>query len=147
MPTCLLDTNVLLYLANKAAPEHQLAKHAITGMLASGDRLAIAPQVLYEFWSVATRPASVNGLGWTVLETRTAVDGFRGRYLLLDEPPGVVDLWLDLVTVHQLQGKRVHDAHLLATMKANSVDRLLTFNPGDFPARADVTIVVPGVVV
>jgi predicted nucleic acid-binding protein len=63
MDTCLLDTNILLYLANAAAPEHAAAKASVTRMLASGDRLTVAPQVLFEFWSVATRPVSANGLG------------------------------------------------------------------------------------
>jgi predicted nucleic acid-binding protein len=71
MAYCLLDTNILLYLANSAATEHAGAKGAVTRMLAAGDRLVIAPQVLFEFWSVATRPAAANGLGWTALQTRS----------------------------------------------------------------------------
>ncbi len=114
MAHCLLDTNILLYLANSAAAEHEAATGAVTRMLAVGDELAITAQVLFEFWSVATRPASTNGLGWTAAQTRTAIDGFRGRFTLLAEPPEVIDLWLDLVAAHDLKGKRVHDGHLLA---------------------------------
>jgi len=51
---CLLDTNILLYLVNPAAPEHGAAKAAVAGLLAEGERLAIAAQALFEFWSVAT---------------------------------------------------------------------------------------------
>jgi len=75
MAYCLLDTNILLYLANSAASERQAAKGAVTGMLAAGDRLAIAAQVLFEFWSVATRPVSANGLGWTAPQTRLPSTG------------------------------------------------------------------------
>jgi predicted nucleic acid-binding protein len=57
----------------------------------------------------------------------------------------VVDLWLDLVVAHGLKGKRIHDAHLLATMKANGVARLLTFNAADFPAEPGVSILTPGI--
>ena len=133
MTPCLVDTNILLYLANSASPENGPAKSAVARMLAAGDRLVIAPQILYEFWRVATRPAPANGLGWTASQTRSAVDGFRGRFTLLAEPPEVIDLWLDLVAKHDIKGKRVHDAHLLATMKANGISRLLTFTD-DFPA-------------
>lgn len=76
---CLLDTNVLLYLANPAAPEHSAAKAAVAGLLAEGERLAVAAQVLFEFWSVATRPAGVNGLGWPVAQARAEVDAIRAR--------------------------------------------------------------------
>jgi predicted nucleic acid-binding protein len=63
---------------------------------------------------------------------------------VLEEPPAVVDLWLDIVVAHDLKGKRIHDAHLLATMKANGVTRLLTCNSADFPAEAGISILTPG---
>jgi len=86
---------------------------------------------------------SANGLGWTAPQTRTAIDGFRSRFAVLAEPSEVIDLWLDLVVSHDLKGKRVHDAHLLATMKANGIARLLTFNVGDFPIDPAFTILAP----
>jgi predicted nucleic acid-binding protein len=55
----------------------------------------------------------------------------------------VIDVWLNLVEMHDLKGKRVHDAHLLATMKANGVERLLTLNVADFPSDPDFTILAP----
>lgn len=143
MAACVLDTNILLYLANTAASEHGPAKASVSRMLAAGDRLAIAAQVLFEFWSVATRPVSANGLGWTGPQARAAIDGFRGRFAILAEPPEVIDLWLELVETHDLKGKRVHDAHLLATMKANGVAQLLTLNVTDFPADPAFAIMAP----
>ena len=143
MASCLLDTNILLYLASRAAPEHEAAKGTVARMLAAGDRLAIAAQVLFEFWSVATRPVLANGLGWNAQQSRAAIDDFRGRFDVLAEPPEVIDLWLDLVATYDLKGKRVHDAHLLATMKANGISRLLTFNVTDFPSDPAFTILAP----
>jgi predicted nucleic acid-binding protein len=140
----LLDTKILIYLANIAAPQHSAAMEAVTSLRFGGDRLAITAQVLFEFWSVATRPVSVNGLGWTADQTRAAIDGFRGRFELLPEVPAVIDVWIELVTKHDLKGKRVHDAHLLATMKANGVSRLLTLNAADFPADPTLTILTLG---
>lgn len=143
MVTCLLDTNVLLYLANPAALQHNVASRAVMRILADGGRLTVAAQVLFEFWSVVTRPVSANGLGWTVPEARHAIDGFRTRFFMLEETPEVVDLWLDLVVSNELKGKRIHDAHLLATMQANGVTHLLTFNAADFPLGAGIAILAP----
>jgi predicted nucleic acid-binding protein len=140
---CLLDTNILLYISNPGAPQHAAAKAAVARLLAGGDRLAVAPQVLFEFWSVATRPIAANGLEWSAAQARTEVDAIRSRFLVLDEPPSVVDLWLDIVAAHGLKGKRIHDAHLLATMKANGVTRLLTLNAADFPAESGFSILTP----
>ena len=95
-------------------------------ILADGGRLTVAAQVLFEFWSVATRPVSANGLGWTVAQTRLAIDGFRTRFFVLEETPEVVDLWLDLVVSNALKGKRIHDAHQADDVAADVVIQLIT---------------------
>ena len=140
---CVLDTNILLYVSNAAAPERAAAKAAVGRLFAGGEHLAVAPQVLFELWSVATRPVATNGLGWSVAQARAEVEAIRSRFLVLEEPPAVADLWLDIVARHDLKGKRIHDAHLLATMKANGVTRLLTLNAADFPAESGISILTP----
>jgi predicted nucleic acid-binding protein len=103
----------------------------------------VAAQCIFEFWSVATRPADVNGLGWSIERATAAVATIRSRFPVLPEPPEVLDLWLHLVLTHGLKGKRVHDAHLLATMKANGITHLLTFNAADFPTDPSITTLAP----
>lgn len=142
--SCLLDTSILVQLVSTASERHAAAREAVAQALASGARVTIAPQNVYEFWSLATRPIESNGLGWTVQRTRYAIETFRSRFPTLHEPPEVLEIWLDLVAAHGLKGKRIHDAHLLATMKANGVSRLLTFNAADFPAMDDIAILTPG---
>ncbi|MBI3682333.1 MAG: hypothetical protein HY235_18290 [Acidobacteria bacterium] len=66
MPAWALDTNILLYLVNGAAAEHAIACRALKRLLTAGERVSIAPQSLFEFWAVATRPVDANGLGWTI---------------------------------------------------------------------------------
>ena len=67
----------------------------------------------------------------------------RREFDILHDPPEVLDIWLDLVVASNLKGKRIHDAHLLATMKANRVSTLLTFNASDFPAASGFSILNP----
>jgi len=55
------DTNVLLRLANPAAPEHSSCVAAVTRLAADGVVLAVVPQCLVEFWVVATRPVVSGG--------------------------------------------------------------------------------------
>jgi predicted nucleic acid-binding protein len=143
MPDCLLDTNVLIHLVSIDAPEHAAATAAVGRILASGAKAVIAAQSIYEFWSVATRPVTVNGLGWSIERARSTVETLRARFPILHDPPEVLDIWLDLVVACNLKGKRIHDAHLLATMKANGVSTLLTFNTSDFPAASGITILSP----
>lgn len=52
----LLDSNVLLRSVEPKHAQHQASIDAIDALRKLGHDLAIVPQVLYEFWSVATRP-------------------------------------------------------------------------------------------
>ena len=63
MKLYLLDTNILLRIADTSSPQHHLVLTAITNILSHGDKCVITSQVLIEFWVVATRPLDVNGLG------------------------------------------------------------------------------------
>jgi predicted nucleic acid-binding protein len=59
----LVDTNVLLRLSEPAHAHHPIAATAIETIEALDHRLIVVPQVVYEFWAVATRPQNVNGFG------------------------------------------------------------------------------------
>jgi predicted nucleic acid-binding protein len=58
-----IDTNVLVRLADRQSSEHTVAVTALDRLLLRNEPLFISTQVLVEFWSVATRPESANGLG------------------------------------------------------------------------------------
>jgi hypothetical protein len=55
----------------------------------------------------------------------------------------VVAGWIHLLGRHAVQGAGVFDLQIIATMLANRVQRLYTFNPGDFRALAQLTVVAP----
>lgn len=66
----LFDTNVFLRLALRNDPQRQVALEALRILRLRNEVLSITPQVLSEFWSVATRPASARGgLGLSPVET------------------------------------------------------------------------------
>jgi predicted nucleic acid-binding protein len=127
-----IDANVVLRAANPASPEHALVTGALATIAERGGRLFITPQVLMEFWSVATRPADVNGFGWPPDVVETEVRRILDTFGRLDDTATSFHLWLYLVTTHQVRGRQVHDAHLVATLLGHEVTHLLTFNVGDF---------------
>ena len=59
----LIDTNILLRIAEPTHEWHQLALQATDHLRAAGHELVIVPQNLYELWVVATRTPAGNGLG------------------------------------------------------------------------------------
>ena len=64
----LIDTNVLLRAAQPAHTHHSAAKAAVKTARLRGYIPCIVPQVLYEYWVVATRPLAQNGLNLTASE-------------------------------------------------------------------------------
>lgn len=59
----LLDTNILLRLIETSSPQHQETVHAVKKVLTDQDDLYLIYESLIEFWVVATRAVTSNGLG------------------------------------------------------------------------------------
>lgn len=138
------DTNLLLRSVDEGDPLFETAVAAIDRTLDAGDRIVVARQSLAELWAVATRPVgSPNGLGYAPADARRMVDLLRRRFPVLPEPDEALDLWLDLVTRYGVSGKTTHDARLVATMLANGVGRILTFNGAHFARFAEVRVEEP----
>jgi predicted nucleic acid-binding protein len=60
----LLDTNIILRLAEPAHPMHAAALDASSVLLGADEVVYIVPQNIAEFWNVCTRPRNQNGLGF-----------------------------------------------------------------------------------
>lgn len=125
MTTYLLDTNVLLRSSDPNSSLQALADASVTRLLGRSDQPYITSQNIIEFWVVATRPAQVNGLGWSVEQTRTQIEQILSQFPQLEETPQIFIHWFNLVTRYHLQGKRVHDAQLVAVMLAHGLTHLI----------------------
>jgi predicted nucleic acid-binding protein len=140
----LVDTNVLLRSVQKFHPMQSDADRAITQLLLrQPEAVYIIPQNLIEFWAVATRPRLQNGLGLSVDETASQIAYFKFVFMLL---PDSNEIFLErerLVGQHQVVGKQVYDARLVAAMSVHHLTHLLTFNAGDFKRFTDITAVSP----
>jgi predicted nucleic acid-binding protein len=143
MASYLLDTNVVLRLIDRADPAHPLCQQAVEHLILRGDEPCLAPQVLVEFWVVATRPPDQNGLGWASDMAGNQIGHLRAHFSLLPEKPETFEKWLHLVTTASVLGKRAHDARLAAFMQVHALTAVLTLNPADFNGLG-VTVVEPG---
>jgi predicted nucleic acid-binding protein len=143
----LLDTNILLRLAVVSHPTHTDAVAAVHKIRQRGDQPAIVPQVLYEYWVVATRPIAQNGLGLTPSEARLAIDEFLKSIVLLRDERGIFANWLADVTDLAISGKRAHDARLVAAMQRHGLQQIVTFNKSDFSGFPNIAVFAPHEVV
>lgn len=139
----LLDANLLVHLANPVDPQRQRSIDAISALAFNGHKTVLTPQVLYEFWVVATRPVDANGLGMTADEADADLTEFASRFEVLSEADGTFATWRELVTRYAVLGKKAHDARLVAAMLRHGVTHLLTFNEQDFARFAEITAISP----
>ncbi len=114
---------------------------AVSVLLDRGDELCAIAQNLIEFWAVATRPIAANGLGLTVVEGALELTKLKVTFTVLPDTADILTEWEQLVVNHQVLGKQVYDARLVAAMKVNSVTHLLTFNTDDFKRYDGITVV------
>jgi predicted nucleic acid-binding protein len=103
----------------------------------------VFPQNLAEFWNVCTRPAGKNGLGLEVAETERRLSELEAIVSVIHDTRRAYSEWCRLIVRHGVKGVQVHDARLVAGMKANSIDRILTHNPKDFERYDGITAVHP----
>jgi predicted nucleic acid-binding protein len=109
----LLDTGVLLRLADRSDKQHAVMSGAVRALIARQEELLTATQNIAEFCNVTTRPIANNGLG---LSSQQALD------LLQREIEPICSVVAELNAVHGelkrliakygVTGKQVHDARL-----------------------------------
>ena len=137
----LIDTNVLL----EATDERRRYHADAVALLESGTVLTMSAQVIREYLAVATRPVAVNGLGVTIGDALANVREFRRNVRLLPEERPILPAFLQLLVRVPCSGKRVHDAHIVATAIAHRVRTIVSLNRDDLSAfSADVDVVTPG---
>ncbi|MFN0108404.1 MAG: type II toxin-antitoxin system VapC family toxin [Blastocatellia bacterium] len=139
----LIDTNILLRLAEPNHPMHLAAQNAINVLVKNGDELCVLPQNLIELWNVATRPAKYNGLGFTQLQTQAEVLRIEKFFRLILDKSGIYAEWKRLVIAHAVEGKEVHDTRIVAAMSVHRISQLLTFNKDDFKRFTNIVAVIP----
>jgi predicted nucleic acid-binding protein len=106
----LVDTNVLLRSVQPSHPMHGAAVRTIADLIRAEESLIITPQIVAEFWVVATRPAEQNGLGWTHEKTLQEVNRIEQFFALVTESVDVYREWKRLVTAQKVTGVQAHDA-------------------------------------
>lgn len=124
-------------------PHFKPAERSVQQHIHRGDTLYVVPQNLYEFWVVATRPTSQNGLGFDKRQACLEIAAIRRLFILLLDERGIFTEWERLILDHDIEGKRTHDARLVAAAIRHRLDAILTFNVDDFRTFGAVDILSP----
>jgi predicted nucleic acid-binding protein len=144
----LIDTNILVRVAEPEHKQHALANTAIHLLREANHDLYLVPQVHYEFWVVATRPTSNNGLGFSAEQAEFELSKLGSPlFRVLRDERAIYGHWRNLVNKYSIQGKNAHDARLVAAMMRHGVKHLLTFNAADFSRFEEIEVLTPEKVV
>ena len=141
--TFAVDTNVLLRSIDEGHSAQLVAEDALVALRNRGETVSIFPQNLIEFWAVATRPTTNNGLGWSVDRAKQELASLKKLFVVLADSDATLSEWEGIVLRYGVLGKQTHDAHLVAAMLVHGVTNLLTFNDADFKRYSEITVVNP----
>lgn len=136
-----VDTNVLVYAADKRSPFQNQAK-AIRQQGLKGDMyLCISPQVLNEFYATITHPKRVD----TPLSQTKALEEidkyFKATNIQKIYPTELtVTIFLDLLSNYTVTKQAIHDLNIVATMLTYKVTHLYTYNTQDFGKFKEITV-------
>jgi predicted nucleic acid-binding protein len=139
--TYLIDTSVLLRLHDKQAVDRVRLQRTLQELAERGDIPVLAPQVIFESWTVLTREVVRNGFGYGPDDAAQMLREILSTYDCLADPPGITLCWLSLCEKHLVRGRQGHDCRLVAWMQLHGIRDLLTLNAGDFARYAQVEVV------
>jgi predicted nucleic acid-binding protein len=144
IPSCLVDTNILLRMTRRSDPQHQLVDAGLARLASQSTTLHYTHQNVAELWNAMTRPLVRNGLGLTVAEAEREVHAIEAGMTLLPDSEAVYREWRKIVVQHDVMGVQVHDAPLAATLYVHGVSHILTLNVTDFARFSGINVVHPG---
>jgi predicted nucleic acid-binding protein len=85
IPSCLVDTNILLRISRRSDPQQRLVDAALHRLANAGTTFFYTHQNIAELWNVMTRPAANNGFGLTIAEAEREVQVIESGMVLLPE--------------------------------------------------------------
>jgi predicted nucleic acid-binding protein len=138
---CLVDTNILLRFSDRSHPSYPVIRNAVKKLRQDGYKLQVASQNCVEFWNVVTRPIEKNGFGLTPDDAELKLRRIERLFPLFPDSHLIYSQWRRLVVTYRVSGVQVHDARLVAVMKANGASHILTLNVKDFTRYANEGIV------
>lgn len=137
---CFVDTNVLVYSTIAGNPWYEEARLWLVSQHEIGISLCVTPQILREYLVVLTR-GMVFEVQFTVEQAVSVLKDMLSWLHVLAEPASLHVLLCELSLKHQVRGKHIHDANVVAAMLFHGVRYLATYNRVDFLAFDEIALV------
>lgn len=125
MNRLLIDTNILIYSKDSSSSFHSVALNVIQGNF----KLFTTSKNLSEYYAVVTK--GVNPL-LTPAEALSDVHEFSALCEILYPSPVSQQKLLELITIHQPKGLKIHDLEIAAIALVSKINSIATINTSDF---------------
>lgn len=123
-----VDTNILLYAADRRAPEHARCRKLVEGWRAQTSAWYLTWGVVYEFLRVSTHP-SVFARPWTAKQAWGFIEALLaspGLGLLTETERHAAVAAKVVEDTPLLAGNLLHDAHTAILMREHGIRRIYT---------------------
>jgi len=138
----LVDANVLVYAMDADVSQHAASRTLLEDALDGSTTLYVSLQVLCEFYSIVTNARRVQRPRSSA-DALSAITGLLGFLHVLPVPVQTMEIFLELLRRRPVTGGEIFDLQIVATMKANRISRIYTFNTKDFEAFSELEVVKP----
>lgn len=140
----LVDTGVLLRAFDRGSATQRIIFRGLRKLWSQGHDLKTTHQNIAEFWNVSTRPTTARGgFGLTVTEVEKRLQVIEKLGVSIPFTQACYTIWRKLLVDHSISGVAVHDARIVATMKANNISHLVTQNVRDFQRYSGIVAWLP----
>ena len=137
---CVVETNLLVYSTVAGNPWHEEARAWLTSLVDGRKTLCITTQILREYLVVLTAGRAFKRR-FSVAEALLELNAILETVDLFGESPESTSIHRDLLRRNDVQGKRIHDANVVAVMLTNGVSLLATYNQTDFAVFEELQLV------
>ena len=140
----IVDANILVYAVNAAAPQHAASRSLLEAALDPAVSLYVTSQIICEFYSLITNPKRT-AMAWSSVEAVQLISELLASpgLKVLPAPAQAVAGLIELLKRSAVTGSDVFDLQIVATMQANNIRRIYTFNTGDFLKFSELTVITP----
>jgi uncharacterized protein len=138
----LVDANVLVYAMDADAPQHAASRSLLEAARSQSTVLFVTSQVLCEFYSIVTSARRVTKPR-SPEDALQAISSLLAFLRVLSSPARAVEVWLELLRRHPVTGGDAFDLQIVAAMQINGVQKIYTFNTGDFEVFPELAVVTP----